>query len=131
MSFSKAIIPWILLCHSLPGLATEPTDPWDAMSTWNMPIVQGWMDEWLRQAKPVVIPGVSFRYSDWGVPLSSAAPSAEPPEHPAGWSRYRYLWERRNHLNSWNLCSLGEYLLRRRDNRSLDSCAHTLPDPDS
>lgn len=112
-----------------PGQSATPTaDP--ARDGWRIPTVQAWMDQWLREARPAVSKaGLSFRYSDWGVLLSSAAKAAGAPEHPSGWTRHRYLWERRDKLGSWNLCTLGEYLRRRQAGGSLADCVRPEPKP--
>ena len=104
--------------------------PLSAAEPWLLPSVQVWMDQWLKKAHPAVTkPNLSFRYSDWGVLLSSAATAVGPPDHPAGWTRFRYLWERRDKLSSWNLCRLGEYLQHRQAQQALTDCIQPEPKP--
>jgi hypothetical protein len=112
----------------VPGWLTQ--DLTSTVETWQQANVQNWMDRWLKEARPAVSKaGLTFRYSDWGVLLSSAARTAGPPEHPSGWTRHRYVWERRDKLDSWNLCTLGEYLRRRQSGAGLSDCARPEPKP--
>lgn len=78
---------------------------------WNNPRVQQLIDQWISQAVPQQsTPGVVMHYNEWLQPLSQAARSTSPPDHPADWTRYRYAWENRMRYGSSNLCTLGEFL---------------------
>jgi hypothetical protein len=86
------------------------------------------MDEWLRTAiPPTNTPNVIMHYNEWAQPLSQAATATGTPDHPADWTRYRYLWESRAKWTSTKLCSLGEFLDHRLANKPLDDCAGGLP----
>jgi hypothetical protein len=90
---------------------------------WNHPAVQALMDEWTRTAVPPSnTPGVVMKYNEWAQPLSQAARATSAPDHPADWTRYRYLWENRLRYGSTNLCTLGVFLEKRIKGESLDDC---------
>lgn len=126
-----AMPAWLGSSDGTPAAADNSrSEPLNAAEPWQLLVVREWMDQWLRQARPAVSkPGLAFRYSDWGVLLSSAARTAGPPEHPAGWTRHRYLWERRDQLDSYNLCTLGAYLQRRQEGRGVADCVRAEPKP--
>lgn len=78
---------------------------------WNNSQVQHLIDQWISRAIPQSnTPGVVMHYNEWLQPLSQAARSTGPPDHPADWTRYRYAWENRARYGSSNLCTLGEFL---------------------
>lgn len=83
------------------------------------------MDQWVHSAiPPCSTPGVIMRYNDWAQPLSRAACAVAPPDHPADWTRYRYLWENRTRYDSTNLCTLGEFLERSMNGAGMEDCVN-------
>lgn len=101
---------------SLPPALARP-DPWNDAE------VQRLLDAWLRTAVPPVDkPGIVMRYNEWAQPLSQAARSTGAPDHPADWSRHRYLWENRTRYTSTRLCTMGEYVERSLKGVSLSDC---------
>ena len=101
------------------GLKTDP---------WNDGRVDALIDEWLRTAvPPSKDPQVIMHYNEWAQPLSQGATSTGAPDHPADWTRYRYLWETRAKWTSANLCTLGEFIDRRVAGKSLADCAPGTP----
>jgi FecR protein len=99
-------------------LIDRKLDPWDDGH------VQALMDEWLRTAiPPSRDPQVIMHYNEWAQPLSQAARATNAPDHPADWTRYRYLWETRGKWTSTKLCTLGEFVDRRLANKPLTDCA--------
>jgi hypothetical protein len=94
-----------------------------APAPWDDPRIQSLMAGWLETATPPSpSPDIQMRYNEWAQPLSQAARATGHPDLPAGWTRQRYLWERRDRLASSNLCSLGEYIERSLAGRSLADC---------
>lgn len=117
----------------LPSWATggsQATAPADGPSRpgqepWNDPKVQALMDEWLRKATPTVAaerPG-QWRFSEWGQVLGPGSIATSAPDHPAGWSRHQSLWAVRDKFDSLNLCTMGQYIERRRKGEGLEGCA--------
>lgn len=103
--------------------AAIPLSPLLLPDPWNHPRVQQLMDQWVHSAiPPCSTPGVIMRYNDWAQPLSRAARAVAPPDHPADWTRYRYLWENRTRYDSTNLCTLGEFLERSIDGQGMEDC---------
>ena len=68
-----------------------------------------------------------MRYNEWAQPLSQAARATANPEHPADWTRYRYLWENRWRYGSTNLCQLGVYIERSIKGESIEDCRAAGP----
>src|SRR5438128_6294235 len=86
------------------------------------------IDEWLRTAMPPSNnPQVIMHYNEWAQPLSQSATATSGPDHPADWTRYRYLWETRTKWTSTKLCTLGEFIDHRLANKALTGCASALP----
>ncbi len=110
----------------------EPSDLADADDPlgprpWDRPKVQQLMDEWLRGAVAAVLPdGKEVRYNEWAQPLAPGARSTGKPDHPADWSRSRYLWETRQKWTSTNLCSLGTYVEQRMAGKDVSGCREKL-----
>jgi pimeloyl-ACP methyl ester carboxylesterase len=95
---------------------------------WNDARVQGSIDEWIQTAVPPSnTPGIVMRYNEWAQPLSQGAISTGHPDHPADWTRYRYLWETRAKWTSTKLCTLGEFVERRVAGKPLDGCTVSAP----
>lgn len=118
--------------HEGSPLLEEPSDLADADDPsggrpWHQPQVQQLMDEWLRGAIAAVLPdGQEVRYNAWAQPLAPGARSTGNPDHPADWSRSRYLWETRQKWTSTNLCSLGPYVEQRMAGKDVAGCHERL-----
>lgn len=111
--------------------AAAAASPLNRADPWNDARVQQWIDEWLRNAKPVVradLPG-PWRFSEWGQVLGPGSTAAGAPDHPAGWSRHQSLWAKRSQFDSLNLCTLGEYVQRRVAGRGAEGCAKAALQP--
>ncbi len=107
---------------SPPASSLYPAEPW------NDARIQGLMDRWISSAiPPTSTPGIVMHYNEWLQPLSQAATSTGPPDHPPDWTRYRYVWENRNRYPSSNLCTLGEFVDRSLRGEGTDGCSKALP----
>lgn len=107
-----------------PGQKPPSQSPLSLPDPWNNPRVQQLIDQWISQAVPQSsTPGVVMHYNEWLQPLSQAARSTSPPDHPADWTRYRYAWENRMRYGSGNLCTLGEFLELSLSGKSTSGCA--------
>ncbi|OHE18011.1 MAG: hypothetical protein A2X96_11765 [Syntrophobacterales bacterium GWC2_56_13] len=109
-----------------PGAKPSEPSPLAQPDPWNNAKVQQLIDQWIAQAiPPSNTPGVVMHYNEWLQPLSQAARSTGPPDHPADWTRYRYAWENRMRYNSINLCSLGEFLERSISGKGTADCTRS------
>jgi hypothetical protein len=106
-----------------PSSGPRGTGPLGLPDPWNHPTVQQLMDRWVGEAiPPSRTPGLIMRYNVWAQPLSQAAQATSEPEHPADWTRFRYLWENRWRYDSINLCSLGAFIEKSIKGKSLEDC---------
>lgn len=94
---------------------------------WNDPQVQQLMDSWLNQAVVTSTSGIEMRYNQWAQPLSRAARSTGNPDHPADWTRFRYLWETRTKWTSDNVCRMSEFIERSIAGKGLADCITGAP----
>lgn len=118
MPFMAAGDPNAAMRGTAPGIS-----PLSLPDPWNHPRVQQLMDQWVHSAiPPCEIPGVIMRYNEWAQPLSQAARAVAVPDHPADWTRYRYLWENRARYDSTNLCTLGLFLERSINGQGMEDC---------
>jgi hypothetical protein len=100
--------------------------PLDRPDPWNDSRIQGYIDAWLRSAKPNLDPDKypgDWRFDEWARPIKPGITTSGPPQTRHGWDRYHELWEIRDRLPSSNFCTMGEFIQRRVSGKELSGCA--------